>query len=93
MKILVRNNHYSTTFEVNKKTGDMLLKNPNYAASILEDLNKQDGTDYIITETEIINLTGMHVCQYCGNIVEGYCENLLCDDCRKVFGHSLYSEL
>lgn len=93
MKILVRNNHYSTAFVVNEKTGDMLLKNPNYAASILEALNKQDGTDYIITETEILNLTGKHICQYCGNVVEGDYEDLLCDECREIFGHSLYSEL
>ena len=93
MKIVVRNSHYSTMLEVNEKTGDMLLKNPNYTASILEDLNKQDGTDYIITDTEIINITGKHICQYCGEVVEGEYEDLLCEDCRMLFGHSLYSEL
>lgn len=93
MKIVIRNNHYSTMIEVNEKTRDMLLKNPNYAASILEDLNKQDGTDYVITETEIIDITGKHICKYCGEIAEGEYEELLCDECREIFGHSLYSEL
>lgn len=94
MKILVRNDNYLTKFEVNEKTGDMLLKNPNYAASILEDINKQDGTDYVVTETEIINITGKHICEYCRtNIVEGDYEDLLCDECREIFGHPLRSEL
>ena len=93
MKIAIRNNHYLTMIEVNEKTGDMMLKNPNYVANILEDLNKQDGTDYIVTETEIINITGKHLCQYCGEIVEGEYEDLLCDECKEIFGHSLYSEL
>lgn len=94
MKILVRNKHYTTNFEVNEKTGDMLLKNPKYASSILEELNRQDGTDYNILDTEIINLTNKHFCPYCRtNIVEGDYEDLLCSECREIFGHSLYNEL
>ena len=94
MKILVRNKHYATNFEVNEKTGDMLLKNPLYADSILKDLNRQDGTDYNISDTEIINLTNKHLCPYCRiDIVEGENEDVLCEECRMLFGHSLYSEL
>ena len=32
------------------------------------------------------------VCKYCGQNIVDY-EDLLCSACRKVFGHSLYSEL
>lgn len=34
-----------------------------------------------------------HNCKYCGQLVEGSYEDLLCEDCRESFGHSLYSEL
>ena len=34
-----------------------------------------------------------HNCKYCGQLVEGSYEDLLCGDCRESFGHSLYSEL
>ena len=34
-----------------------------------------------------------HACKYCGGTAEGAYEDLLCADCREMFGHSLYSEL
>lgn len=34
-----------------------------------------------------------HICKYCADVAEGTYEDLLCDDCREIFGHSLYSEL
>ena len=34
-----------------------------------------------------------HICKYCGGVAKGTYEDLLCDDCRMLFGHSLYSEL
>ncbi len=34
-----------------------------------------------------------HFCKYCGGIADGTYEDLLCEDCRMMFGHSLYSEL
>ena len=93
MKILVRNNHYATAFEVNEKTGDMLLKNPKYASAILESINKEHNTDFTVDNSTLINITSKHICKYCGNIVEGEYEDLLCDECREIFGHSLYSDL
>ncbi|MCL2555441.1 MAG: hypothetical protein FWE03_00280 [Firmicutes bacterium] len=36
---------------------------------------------------------GKHSCRYCGSIAEGTYEDLLCEDCRSTFGHSLFSEL
>ena len=32
-------------------------------------------------------------CKYCGNDNGSTDENVLCEECREVFGHSLYSEL
>ncbi len=34
-----------------------------------------------------------HWCKYCGGIAEGTDKDLLCDDCRELFGHTYYSEL
>ena len=34
-----------------------------------------------------------HICQYCGEIVKGTDEDVLCQDCRYTFGHVFYSEL
>ena len=36
---------------------------------------------------------GKHICKYCGNMVDGDYEDELCDECKQLFGHSLYSEL
>lgn len=34
-----------------------------------------------------------HVCKYCGDVVKGTDEDVLCEDCRYTFGHTFYSEL
>lgn len=34
-----------------------------------------------------------HKCPYCGNLAEGDYEDLLCEDCRMTFGHTMGSEL
>jgi len=36
---------------------------------------------------------GKHPCPYCGNIAEGTFKDLLCQECRETFGHSLITEL
>lgn len=34
-----------------------------------------------------------HHCKYCGQFAKGYDEDVLCEDCRGVFGHTFFSEL
>lgn len=34
-----------------------------------------------------------HICKYCGNVVKGKNEDLLCKDCKETFGHNYYTEL
>lgn len=34
-----------------------------------------------------------HLCGYCYSIVNGTDEDVLCNECRELFGHSLFSEL
>ena len=41
----------------------------------------------------IYNGNTHHVCKYCGQVTEGTLSDLLCNECRELFGHALYSEL
>ena len=34
-----------------------------------------------------------HYCRYCGRVTPGSDEDILCDRCRKTFGHARYSDL
>ena len=34
-----------------------------------------------------------HPCKYCGQEAEGDYDDLLCEECREDFGHTMYSEL
>lgn len=34
-----------------------------------------------------------HRCKYCQGIADGKLSDLLCDNCRETFGHTLFSEL
>lgn len=45
----------------------------------------------IVIENDIPENT--HICKYCGGIAEGTYENLLCRECREMFGHTLFTEL
>ena len=42
---------------------------------------------------EIADAKHTHLCPYCSGIANGTDHDLLCDDCRSVFGHYFYSEL
>ena len=41
----------------------------------------------------VFNAAENHICKYCHSVAPGTYEDLLCDDCREIFGHALYSEL
>ena len=34
-----------------------------------------------------------HICKYCGGIAEEKYDDLLCGECREIFGHTLFSQL
>lgn len=34
-----------------------------------------------------------HICKYCGEVAKGTDEDVLCQECREIFGHAFYSEL
>lgn len=41
----------------------------------------------------IVPAKGHHICKYCQSIADGSDKDVLCKDCRDLFGHYLYSEL
>ena len=42
---------------------------------------------------KIVDAATHHLCKYCGGIAESNYEDLLCEECRYDFGHTMYSEL
>lgn len=42
---------------------------------------------------KFVDASTHHLCKYCGGIAEGNYEDLLCEECRDCFGHTMYSEL
>lgn len=66
-------------------------------AVIIKD--KKTGTEYVCapehlddTEGKML-MKGFHRCGYCGAAVYGTDDDVLCYECRSMFGHSLFSEL
>ena len=45
------------------------------------------------TFTKVVPAKGYHLCKYCYAIADGSYKDLLCNECKRTFGHSLYSEL
>ena len=45
------------------------------------------------TPVKIVVAKGHHLCKYCNGIAEGSNGNLLCNECRKMYGHTFFSEL
>lgn len=39
------------------------------------------------------SVSNTHTCRYCGSEAEGSDGDLLCSNCRELFGHTFYSEL
>lgn len=62
--------------------------------SILKCINAQLAEGELpYTQAERVK-KGQCICPYCHlNIVDSPDTNVLCDECREVFGHSFYSEL
>lgn len=46
-----------------------------------------------MTAIKIVPAKGNHLCRYCMGIAEGSNKDLLCDDCKELFGHTLFTEL
>lgn len=74
-----------------KQIGIVKYTGENTDAEVLEmmQLNEPDADWTACTKIP----RGRHSCKYCGAIADGIFEDLLCEDCRQTFGHSLFSEL
>lgn len=45
------------------------------------------------TVTAVYDANTHHICKYCGDVAKGIDDDVLCEECRDVFGHAFYSEL
>lgn len=73
-----------------KKTGANMIHEGRAGS---EDAFKKGLTAAGFTINKITPARGHHLCKYCYGIAEGSDKNMLCDNCRNVFGHTFYSEL
>lgn len=74
---------------MNKEHGNVLsykemLKEWNELYDGGDDTNPIDWDEYY---------TPIHECKYCGTVTKGADEDVLCEDCRMIFGHTFFSEL
>jgi hypothetical protein len=93
MKVVVMNEDEAVTLEITKDQFEAFNSNVVARQAFLNHINESCSTVFRIRDTDIVDLTGKHLCKYCGEIVDGEYEDLLCEDCRMTFGHALYSEL
>lgn len=58
-------------------------------------INSIQQTDMFKNEKilDVVDANTHHICQYCGDIAKGTDADVLCDECREIFGHAFYSEL
>lgn len=62
--------------------------------TLLEIINNMKETKDMETFTSIEEIEkGYHMCKYCGTITKSEEIDILCENCREMFGHSFYSEL
>lgn len=93
MKVAIRDQDYVSTFNIKDDMAKAAMSNDAVKQALLNQINNKYNTSYAPSDTEIIDLTGKHLCKYCGEVVDCEYEDLLCEDCRMIFGHALYSEL
>lgn len=93
MKVAIRNEEYFITLGVKDDKAKAAMSNDTVKQVLLNIINKKYETNFIPNDTEIIDLTGKHLCKYCGEVVNSPDEDVLCEDCRYTFGHAFYSEL
>jgi len=43
--------------------------------------------------TKVVDAKTHHICKYCGGLAKGKDDDVLCSDCRELFGHAFFSEL
>lgn len=93
MKIAIRDEEYIITLNIKDDVAKAAMSNNINKQALLNYVNGKYETNFALNDTEIIDLTGKHLCKYCGEIANGPDEDVLCEDCRYTFGHAFYSEL
>lgn len=93
MNLLVRDLDKDVRLGVPEEYGRAVLDKKYTMSEFLNFVNKVSKTDFTPETTEVIDLTGKHTCRYCGSVVTGTDEDILCDECYELFGHRRFSDL
>lgn len=93
MKVAIRDEEYIIALDIKDDIAEAAMSNDTVKQKLLNVVNKKYGTNFKLSDTEILNLKGKHLCKYCGDVANGPDEDVLCEDCRYTFGHAFYSEL
>ena len=93
MKVGIRNQEYMVTLNIKDDMAKAVISNDTAKQALINNINQKYETSFVPADTEVIDLTGKHLCKYCGEIANGPDEDILCEDCRYTFGHTFYSEL
>ena len=93
MRVAIMDQEYVYTFDIKDDVAKAAMVNDIAKQKLLEIINKECDMSFKPEYTKIIDLTGKHLCLYCGEVVDGLDEDKLCAECRDVFGHAFYSEL
>ena len=86
-------------YECQQDNGEVytVVFNAKFPIQTIKDyLNNQEDTTNKVVECKFIKeleRRKWHWCMYCGELVEGSDEDILCEECEMTFGHSRYSQL
>ena len=70
---------------------ECLVETGNASLKAVEELVRTDYANK--TLRRIVPQKGHHICRYCYGVADGEQSDILCEECREVFGHTFYSEL
>ena len=88
-KIIIETKTYAIEIPLKKEVN---VKKEDWIAQMQKVVNECNEliTDKVVN---VYDANRYHICKYCGQISKGANKDLLCEDCREIFGHSLYNEL
>lgn len=93
MKFAAMDNNYLFELTTSKKAFNK-IKDNQVAVELFRKRLEEENNVKLDPETFTIeSLEGKHICKYCYGIADGPDEDVLCKECRDVFGHTFYSEL
>lgn len=93
MKFAAMDSNYLFELKTSKENFKKIKEDPVALEQVRERLERENDVKLDPKTFTIESLEGKHICKYCYGIADGPDEDVLCKECREVFGHAFYSEL